>query len=30
MHYGSGIGTADDGQRLTELYDGDVALLEAE
>ena len=30
MHYGSGIGTADDGQRLTELYDGDVVLLEAE
>jgi L-ascorbate metabolism protein UlaG (beta-lactamase superfamily) len=30
MHYGSGIGTANDGQRLTELYDGDVALLEAE
>jgi L-ascorbate metabolism protein UlaG (beta-lactamase superfamily) len=30
MHYGSGIGTADDGQRLTELYDGEVAVLEAE
>lgn len=30
MHYGSGIGTADDGQRFTELYDGDVVLLDAE
>lgn len=30
MHYGSGIGTADDGQRLTELYDGEVILLQAE
>ncbi len=30
MHYGSGIGTAGDGQRLTELYEGEVALLEAE
>jgi L-ascorbate metabolism protein UlaG (beta-lactamase superfamily) len=30
MHYGSGIGTADDGQRLAELYDGKVAILEAE
>jgi L-ascorbate metabolism protein UlaG (beta-lactamase superfamily) len=30
MHYGSGIGTSDDGQRLTELYAGDVLLLEAE
>jgi L-ascorbate metabolism protein UlaG (beta-lactamase superfamily) len=30
MHYGSGIGTAGDGQRLAELYDGEVALLEAE
>ena len=30
MHYGSGIGTADDGQRLAELYDGEVAILEAE
>jgi L-ascorbate metabolism protein UlaG (beta-lactamase superfamily) len=30
MHFGSGIGTADDGQRLTELYDGEVALFEAE
>jgi L-ascorbate metabolism protein UlaG (beta-lactamase superfamily) len=27
MHYGSGIGTAGDGQRLTELYDGKVVLL---
>ena len=30
MHYGSGIGTSGDGQRLTELYAGDVLLLEAE
>ncbi len=30
MHYGSGIGTAGDGQRLTELYAGQVVLLEAE
>ncbi len=30
MHYGSGIGTADDGQRFTELYAGDVVLLDAE
>jgi L-ascorbate metabolism protein UlaG (beta-lactamase superfamily) len=30
MHYGSGIGTADDGQRLAELYGGEVAILEAE
>ena len=30
MHYGAGIGTADDGQRFTELYDGDVALLQVE
>jgi L-ascorbate metabolism protein UlaG (beta-lactamase superfamily) len=29
MHYGSGIGTADDGQRFTELYDGKVVLLSA-
>ena len=29
MHYGSGIGTAGDGQRLVELYAGDVVLLEA-
>jgi L-ascorbate metabolism protein UlaG (beta-lactamase superfamily) len=30
MHYGSGIGTADDGQRLAQLYDGEVALLQVE
>ncbi|MFN2219286.1 MAG: MBL fold metallo-hydrolase [Anaerolineae bacterium] len=30
MHYGSGIGTADDGRQLTKLYDGDVVLLEKE
>jgi L-ascorbate metabolism protein UlaG (beta-lactamase superfamily) len=30
MHYGSGIGTAGDGQRMAELYDGEVAILEAE
>jgi L-ascorbate metabolism protein UlaG (beta-lactamase superfamily) len=30
MHYGSGIGASDDGRRLTKLYEGDVALLEAE
>ena len=30
MHYGSGIGTAGDGQRLAKLYDGKVVLLEAE
>ena len=30
MHYGSGIGTAGDGQRLIDLYDGEVVLLEAE
>jgi L-ascorbate metabolism protein UlaG (beta-lactamase superfamily) len=30
MHYGSGIGTSGDGQRLVGLYDGDVVLLEAE
>ncbi len=30
MHYGSGIGTAGDGHRFTELYSGDVVLLEAE
>lgn len=30
MHYGSGIGTSDDGQRFVGLYDGDVVLLEAE
>jgi L-ascorbate metabolism protein UlaG (beta-lactamase superfamily) len=30
MHYGSGIGTSDDGQRLIQLYDGDVVHLAAE
>ena len=30
MHYGSGIGTAGDGERLTRLYDGRVVLLAAE
>jgi L-ascorbate metabolism protein UlaG (beta-lactamase superfamily) len=30
MHYGAGIGTADDGRRFTELYDGEVILLETE
>lgn len=30
MHYGAGIGTAGDGQRLTELYDGNVVLLQVE
>ncbi len=30
MHYGSGIGTADDGEHLTTLYEGDVFLLKAE
>jgi L-ascorbate metabolism protein UlaG (beta-lactamase superfamily) len=30
MHYGSGIGTADDGQRLAELYAGQVVVLEME
>lgn len=29
MHYGSGIGTADDGQRFARLYGGRVTLLEA-
>ena len=29
MHYGAGIGTADDGRRFAELYDGETALLEA-
>jgi L-ascorbate metabolism protein UlaG (beta-lactamase superfamily) len=29
MHYGSGIGTADDGHRFAELYDGKVILLKA-
>ncbi len=30
MHYGSGIGAADDGQRFAELYDGKVVVLTAE
>jgi L-ascorbate metabolism protein UlaG (beta-lactamase superfamily) len=30
MHYGAGIGTADDGPRFADLYEGQVALLEAE
>ena len=30
MHYGSGIGTANDGERLTTLYQGQVVLLENE
>jgi L-ascorbate metabolism protein UlaG (beta-lactamase superfamily) len=30
MHYGAGIGTADDGRRFAELYDGEVAVLETE
>jgi L-ascorbate metabolism protein UlaG (beta-lactamase superfamily) len=30
MHYGAGIGTAGDGQRFTELYDAEVALLKVE
>jgi hypothetical protein len=30
MHYGAGIGTADDGQRFAKLYSGKVALLEVE
>lgn len=29
MHYGAGIGTADDGPRFAELYAGEVILLEA-
>ena len=29
MHFGSGIGTADDGKSFTQLYDGDVVILEA-
>jgi L-ascorbate metabolism protein UlaG (beta-lactamase superfamily) len=29
MHYGSGIGTAEDGESFTKLYDGKVVLLEA-
>jgi L-ascorbate metabolism protein UlaG (beta-lactamase superfamily) len=30
MHFGSGIGTANDGQRFAELYSGEVALLKSE
>jgi L-ascorbate metabolism protein UlaG (beta-lactamase superfamily) len=30
MHYGAGIGTANDGPRLAELYDGEVVLLKVE
>jgi L-ascorbate metabolism protein UlaG (beta-lactamase superfamily) len=30
MHFGSGIGTAGDGQRFSEFYDGKVTVLEAE
>jgi L-ascorbate metabolism protein UlaG (beta-lactamase superfamily) len=30
MHYGSGIGTADDGQRFRRVYAGEVALLDRE
>jgi len=30
MHYGSGIGSAEDGRRLAELYSGRVVVLEAE
>jgi L-ascorbate metabolism protein UlaG (beta-lactamase superfamily) len=30
MHYGAGIGTADDGQRFTALYSGQVSLLPVE
>jgi L-ascorbate metabolism protein UlaG (beta-lactamase superfamily) len=30
MHYGAGIGTADDGQRFSELYGGGVSLLTVE
>jgi L-ascorbate metabolism protein UlaG (beta-lactamase superfamily) len=30
MHFGSGIGTSDDGRRFAELYGGEVALLKAE
>jgi L-ascorbate metabolism protein UlaG (beta-lactamase superfamily) len=29
MHYGAGIGTANDGHRLSELYDGEVVVLQA-
>jgi hypothetical protein len=30
MHYGSGIGTVNDGERFARLYGGEVALLKAE
>jgi L-ascorbate metabolism protein UlaG (beta-lactamase superfamily) len=30
MHYGAGIGTADDGRHFTDLYDGDVVVLGVE
>jgi len=30
MHYGSGIGTAGDGQRFARLYAGEVAVLDRE
>lgn len=30
MHYGAGIGSGEDGRRLAELYDGEVALLKVE
>jgi L-ascorbate metabolism protein UlaG (beta-lactamase superfamily) len=30
MHYGAGIGTAGDGQRFADLYDGDVVILETD
>jgi L-ascorbate metabolism protein UlaG (beta-lactamase superfamily) len=30
MHYGSGIGTARDGRRLADLYQGEVVVLEVE
>lgn len=30
MHYGAGIGTADDGQLLAELYEGEVVVLQPE
>jgi L-ascorbate metabolism protein UlaG (beta-lactamase superfamily) len=29
MHYGAGIGTADDGHRFAQLYDGQTVLLQA-
>lgn len=30
MHYGAGIGTGEDGRRFTELYEGEVVLLDVE